>query len=567
MSLDKYISAANGDFPVDLVLKNCNLVNVFSSEVFKTNVAVFGGKVVGFGDYKANEVQDLEGQFLAPGLIDGHVHIESSMLSPMEFARAVVPMGTTAVVADPHEIVNVMGTEGFHFMLESADNVPMDLFFMIPSCVPATHLETSGAKISAVDMKRWIDHPRVLGVAEMMNFPGVIFRDPNVLAKLNIAKNKRIDGHAPLLEGKSLSAYITAGISSDHESSESEEALEKLRKGMFLMIREGSAARNLKALIPIVNEKNSRFCSFVTDDRHPDFLMDFGHINSMVRDSIELGIDPIVAIQMGTINTATHFSINGRGAIAPGYIADMIVFDNFQDFNINRVYRSGVLVAENGHLIKDYKTQIDITKNSVNIRQLSYDQIEVRAEGKLMRVIEIIPDQIITKQVLCQVSSDGEVVGSNTDNDILKIVVVERHRGTGNIGVGFVKGFGLQSGAVASTVAHDSHNVISIGVSDADILKAIEAVEKMAGGQVVVSEGNVLSSLPLPIAGLMSNRPLEDVRGAIDQLNRAANKLGCPLDNPFMTLSFLALPVIPELKLTDKGLVDVGKFDFVSLFT
>ncbi|MBL7137110.1 MAG: adenine deaminase, partial [Candidatus Marinimicrobia bacterium] len=566
MSIEGFIKASHGEIPVDLLLRNVKLVNLFSCEVIDTNVAVYRGKIVGFGEYDALEIEDLNGSYLAPGLIDGHVHIESSMLCPAEFVRAVLPMGTTTVVADPHEIVNVMGLEGLQFMMDSTAGLPLDVFFMIPSCVPATHLETSGAAVTAEKMKKWIDHPRVLGVGEMMNFPGVIYHDPQVLKKIAVAGEKQVDGHAPLVRGKDLSAYITAGIKSDHECTEINEAIEKLSKGMFIMIREGSAARNMEALLPLVNQQNSRFCGFITDDRHPDFLMDHGHINSMVKEAIKLGVDPITAIQMASLNTASHFKIKDVGAIAPGYFADMIVFDDFKSFVIKKVYKSGKLVAEGCKLVEEIKYKTVSAPKSVHFKPVNKEDLRVEIRGDRIHVIEIVPNQIITKKKIYKATiKDSELV-SNSDKDILKIVVIERHKATGNIGIGFVKGVGLKEGAIASTVAHDSHNIIIVGVNDTDILKAVETIKKMSGGQVVIKNGEVSASLSLPIAGLLSDKPLKEVRDLGDNLTSEAHKLGCVLENPFMTLSFLALPVIPELKITDKGLVDVNKFDFVSLF-
>ena len=566
MSIEDFIKASHGEIPVDFLLRNVKLVNLFSCEVIDTSVAIYGGKIVGFGEYDALEIEDLYGSYLAPGLIDGHVHIESSMLYPAEFVRAVLPMGTTTVVADPHEIVNVMGLEGLQFMMDSTAGLPLDVFFMIPSCVPATHLETSGAAVTAEKMKKWIDHPRVLGVGEMMNFPGVIYHDPQVLKKIAVAGEKQVDGHAPLVRGKDLSAYITAGIKSDHESTEINEAIEKLSKGMFIMIREGSAARNMEALLPLINQQNSRFCGFVTDDRHPDFLMDHGHINSMVKKAIKLGVDPITAIQMASLNTASHFKIKDVGAIAPGYFADMIVFDDFKSFVIKKVYKSGKLVAEGGNLVEEIKYEVVTSPKSVHFKPVNKEDLKVEARGDRIHVIEIVPNQIITKKKIYKPTIKDGVLISNSDEDILKIVVIERHKATGNIGIGFVKGVGLKEGAIASTVAHDSHNIIIVGVNDMDILKAVETIKKMNGGQVVIKNGEVSASLSLPIAGLLSDKPLKEVRDLGDNLTSEAHKLGCVLENPFMTLSFLALPVIPELKITDKGLVDVNKFNFVSLF-
>jgi adenine deaminase len=532
MSFSELISAARGKQSVDIQLKNTKVINLLSGDIIPADIAIYHGKIVGFGEYPAKKIVDVKGLYVAPGLIDGHVHLESSMLNPADFTRAVVPVGTTTVIADPHEIVNVMGLAGLQYMLDVTEHLPLDVYFMLPSCVPATHLESSGATVTAEDMQKWIDHPRILGIGEMMNFPGVLFEDPQVLAKLVVAGEKLIDGHAPLVRDKELSAYIAAGITSDHESTDLEEAREKLQKGMFLMIREGSAARNLIDLLPLVTPMNSRFCGFVTDDRHPDFLMDIGHINSMVKNAIDFGIDPLIALQMA----------------------------------IRMVYKDGQLVAENGQLIATESSSVPDPAQTIRVKEVNSDNLVIAAAGKKINIIEIVPNQLLTKKVICAARIiDGKIV-SDPENDILKIVVVERHHTTGNIGLGFVKGIGLKSGALASTVAHDSHNIIVIGVDDRDILLAIREIQSMNGGQLIVNNGAVVAALPLPIAGLMSNKPLQEVRLAIDQLNREAKRLGCPLENPFMSLSFLSLPVIPDIKLTDKGLVDVTKFDFISLF-
>jgi len=566
MHISEIIDAARGAAPVDLLIRNVQIVNVLSAEIIKTDMAVFQGKIVGFGDYDAREVLDGEGFFLAPGLIDGHVHLESSMLSPAEFTKAVVPLGTTTAIADPHEIVNVMGMDGLKYMLDASADLPLEVYFMIPSCVPATHLETSGAVVTADDMLSWISHPRILGIGEMMNFPGVLFSVPEVLDKLQIAGKKVIDGHAPLLRGNDLSAYISAGIRSDHESSDIDEAREKLQKGMFLMIRDGSAARNLKDLLPLVTPLNSRNCGFVTDDRHPDFLLDFGHIDSMIRDAVAFGIDPIVALQMATLNTARYFGLKHKGAIAPGYDADFILFDDFENFSVKKVFKKGLPVAENGQIIKlADSTKINFP-GTVNISDIELTDLQIKAAGKKINIIDIVPNQLLTKKLVTEGRVENSLMVSDTERDILKIAVIERHHATGNIGLGFVRGTGLKCGAFATTVAHDSHNIIVVGVDDKDILFAIQEIRQMNGGQLVVSNQKIQAALPLPIAGLMSNLPLSEVRESMDALNHAARGLGCHLENPFMTLSFLALPVIPDLKLTDKGLVDVNKFDFIPLF-
>jgi adenine deaminase len=567
-SLKERIRIASGDGMVDLLIKNGRVVDVFSSQIEKKDVAIFGGVIVGFGDYQAREIIDVKGDFLCPGLIDGHVHIESSMVTIPEFARAVLPNGTTTVVTDPHEIANVLGQEGIRFMAESARGLPLNVFIMLPSCVPATHMETSGATLRAIDLKSLFKEPWAIGLAEMMNFPGVIFRNPEVLKKIEMAKGKRIDGHAPMLSGKGLYAYLTAGIRSDHECTTPKEAKEKLKNGMWIMIREGTTARNLRGLLPLVQPKNARRFLFVTDDRHPKELLEEGHIDSMVRQAIRWGIDPILAIQMATLNTAEYFRLDDLGAIAPGYRADIVSFDHLGRFQIKKVFKDGVLVADNGKMLSSSirKRKSPKVKGSVRIKPLKNNSFLLRSDESLAKVIQLIPDQIITKKGVKKILLKEGVAHPNIKEDILKIVVVERHKATGNIGIGFVQGFGLKKGAIGSSVAHDSHNLVIVGTNDQDILKAAEVIQAMSGGLVAVLDGRVLASLPLPIAGLMSEASVAQVNLQLEALHHAAKNLGCKIPDPFMTLSFLSLPVIPELKITDKGLVDVNQFKFVPLF-
>jgi adenine deaminase len=567
-SLKEKIRVASGDGMVDLLIKNGRVVDVFSGEIEKRDVAVFEGVIVGFGDYRAREIIDVKGDFLCPGLIDGHVHIESSMVTIPEFARAVLPNGTTSVVIDPHEIANVLGQEGIRFMAKSAKGVPLNIFIMVPSCVPATHMETSGATLKAADLGPLLNEPWAIGLAEMMNFPGVIFRDPEVLKKIGRAKGKRIDGHAPMLSGKGLYAYLTAGIRSDHECTTAREAKGKLKNGMWIMIREGTTARNLRSLIPLVHPKNSRRFFFVTDDRHPKELLEEGHIDSMVRQAVRWGLDPILAIQMASLNAAEYFRLDDLGAIAPGYRADIISFDHLGRFQIKKVFKDGKLVAENNKMVLPlpHKTKSSDVKGSVRVKSLKKDAFLLRSDQSLAKIIQLIPDQIVTKKVMRRVLLKDGVAHSNVKEDILKIAVVERHKATGNIGIGFVQGFGLMKGAIGSSVAHDSHNIVLVGTNDADMLKAVEVIQTMKGGLVAVLEGKVLASLPLPIAGLMSEASVAQVNVQLEALLHAAKTLGCKIPDPFMTLSFLSLPVIPELKLTDKGLVDVSQFKFAPLF-
>jgi adenine deaminase len=567
-SLGEKIRIASGYGKADLLIKNGRVVDVFSGRIEEKDVAVFGGVIVGFGDYQAREVIDVKGDFLCPGLIDGHVHIESSMVTIPEFARAVLPKGTTTVIIDPHEIANVFGTNGIRFMAESAKGVPLNVFIMLPSCVPATHLETSGATLKATDLKPLFRKPWAIGLAEMMNFPGVIFRDPEVLKKIEMAKGKRMDGHAPMLSGKGLYAYLTAGIRSDHECTTLKEAMEKLKNGMWIMIREGTTARNLKSLIPLVHSKNSRRFLFVTDDRHPKELLEEGHIDSMIRQSIRWGLDPILAIQMATLNTAEYFRLDDLGAIAPGYRADIASFDHLRRFRIRKVFKDGIWVAENGKMLVTPTPKRKGLKieGSVRVGPLKKDAFFLRSEQPLAKIIQLVPDQIVTKKVMKKVLLKDGVAHPNIKEDVLKIVVVERHKATGNIGIGFVQGFGLKKGAIGSSVAHDSHNLVIVGTNDQDILKTIEVIKMIKGGLAVTLNGRVLASLALPIAGLMAEASVVKVNDQLETILRAARNLGCKIPDPFMTLSFLSLPVIPELKITDKGLVDVNQFKLVPLF-
>ncbi len=566
MELSKIIKYARGEEEVDLLLKNVRLVNVLSGEIYLTNVAVARTKIVGFGEYRAKEVLDLDGYYLCPGFIDGHVHIESSMLTIPEFAKVVVPHGTTAVVIDPHEIANVLGLDGIRYMLESSKYNPLSVYVMLPSCVPATDMETSGSQLASYDLASLFSNPWVLGLAEMMNYPGVIFGESEVLAKIASARGHPIDGHAPGLTGKDLAAYIAAGIGSDHECTTIEEAREKLRLGMYIMIREGSTAKNLRDLLPLVTPTNARRMMFVTDDRHPGDLIKEGHIDHIIRLAIDQGIDPVLAIQMATLNPAEYFGLKDLGAIAIGRQADMVLFDNFKDFNILKVWRAGTLVAENGKIIPWERPQRSIPlRSSMNIK---WDGVDFRipAQSSKVKVIEIIPGQIVTRKLVTEAKIvDGYAV-SDVERDILKIAVIERHTASGNMGKGFVKGFGLKRGALASSVAHDSHNIVVVGVSDDDMMKAVKEIEAMKGGLVAVADGQVLARLPLPVAGLMSEKSAYEVQAELEELLKASKALGCTLEEPFMALSFLALPVIPELKLTDKGLVDVTEFRFVDLF-
>ena len=566
--IEKIINTARGLKKADLVIKNAKVVNVLSEEIHEADVAIADGVIAGIGkDYHGEKEIDIKGAYLSPSFIDGHVHIESSMLLPREFAKAVVPAGTTTLIIDPHEISNVLGLQGISFMREAIQGLPIDVFMMLPSCVPATPFETSGFDLNSYDLSLLIDKPWVLGIAEMMNFPGVLNLDSNVMAKLKLAqaKGKRIDGHAPCLSDKDLCAYIAAGVASDHECTTPDEAIEKLRKGMYLMIREGSAAKDLRALLPVLKEKNTRKCIFVTDDRHPEDLLE--HINSMVRIAVEAGVPAIKAIQMASLNTAEYFNIPNLGAIAPGYKADFVVLPDLKSFKPDLVFKKGKLVAEKGKLITDItKNEIPAVRGSVNVKWIKYEDFKIEARGNTVRAIEVIPHQLITKSVESKIKVVDGFAESNLETDTLKICVIERHRAGGNIGKGFVKGFNLKSGAMASTVAHDSHNMIVIGTNDKDMYTAAVELIKSQGGKIVVNNGEILAHLPLPVAGLISDADFDTVIKKSMQLNAAAKSIGCEIDDPFMAMGFLSLPVIPELKITDKGVFDTVNFEFVDIF-
>ncbi|MBQ4078558.1 adenine deaminase [bacterium] len=569
MALENIIKTAKGEEKADLVIKNAQIVNVLSEEIYKADVAIKDAIIAGVGSgYVGEKEIDAAGKYISPSFIDGHVHIESSMLLPSEFAKMVVPSGTTTVVADPHEISNVIGLHGISFMREASKDLPLDVYMMLPSCVPASPYETSGFELNSYDLSMLIDSPWVLGIAEMMNFPGVINLDSEVLSKIKLGldKRKRIDGHAPYLSNKDLCAYVAAGVSSDHECTIPDEAIEKLRLGMYIMIREGSAAKDLDALIPVLKECPTRKCIFVTDDRYPWALKE--HINEMVARVVKNGVLPVKAVQMASLNTAEYFGLKNLGAIAPGYKADMLLLDNLEDFKPQLVIKNGEVVAQNGEMVVDIKEKtLSSLRGTVNIRWLDKDDLKIKAESANVKAIEVTSGLLVTKAVEAKVNIEDGYAVSNIDDDVLKILVIERHKASGNIGKGFVKGFGLKSGAIASTVAHDSHNMIVIGTNDDDMLKAIKELVKSQGGKVIVNNGEVVAKLELPIAGLMSEQSSSEVIQKAKELKQGEKVIGCSLDEPFMTMAFLSLSVIPELKLTDKGLMDVMTGKFTNLFT
>lgn len=568
MTQQKVINVARGLEKAELVIKNANVVNVLSEEIHKADIAIEDGIIVGIGEnYSGYKEIDINGAYVTPSFIDGHVHLESAMVLPKEFAKTVLPAGTTTAIIDPHEISNVFGLHGISFMHEAIKDLPMDVYTMLPSCVPATPFETSGFDLNSYDLSLLIDKPWVLGIAEMMNFPGVLNLDKNVMAKLELAKqrDKRIDGHAPYLSNKDLCAYIASGVKSDHECTTPQEAIEKLRLGMYIMIREGTAAKDLEALIPVLKDCNTRKCLFVTDDRHPSDLKE--HINGMVRRAVEAGVNPIKAIQCASLNTAEYFGLKDLGAIAPGYKADLLILPDLKTFKPDFVLKEGKIIVENGKLITELEdTETPSMRGSVNVKWIEQEDFRIEAKSDEALTIEVIPHQLVTKSVKSKIKVvDGNAV-SNTDTDTLKICVIERHRATGNIGKGFVKGFNLKSGAIASTVAHDSHNMIVVGTNDYDMYVAAVELVKSQGGKVVVNNGEVISKLPLPIAGLMSDKEFNYVLEKCAELNESARSIGCTLEDPFMTMAFMSLPVIPELKVTDKGLFDTNKFNFVDIF-
>jgi adenine deaminase len=564
------LAVARGEIPADIVFRNGRIINVLSGEIHGGDVAVANGMIVGIGAYDGKVIVDLGQRYLAPGFIDGHIHVESSMLTVAEFSRAVVPHGTAAAVVDPHEFANVLGLRGIDYVIHAAEKLPLDLFVMMSSCVPATPLETAGAQINTYDILQYTRKDAVVGVAEMMNFPGVFLGMDSELAKINASNGKPIDGHSPGLGGHNLDAYILAGVQSDHECTTLDEAREKLRRGMHILLREGTAERNLHDLLPLVSKDNAPQFSFATDDKHPADLEDEGHIDHHVREAIAHGIDPMTALQIATINPARHYLLKRSGAIAPGRWANLVVFDNLHDIRASEVYYRGEIVARDGvpAFTPEENTDLDGMRETMHVGDFLVEHLRVlTVPHSRIKVIDLVPGQIITTASTAEPKVEDDLVVADTGRDILKLVVIERHRATGNIGHGFVRGFGLERGALGSTVAHDAHNIIIVGTNDLDIYVAALQLIRLGGGQCVIEHGRVIEELALPVAGLVSDQPLHTVRQKVDDLAAAARHIGCILPDPFMTLSFLALSPIPALKVTDLGLVDAEKFELTGLFT
>ena len=557
----RIIDAAAGREPADLVLKNTVYVNVFSNELCHGDIAVAEGLIVGMGSYSGKTEYDCTGKIVLPGFLDAHIHLESSLVSPQEFVRAVLPHGTTTVVADPHEIANVMGTDGIEYMLQATEGLPVDVRLMLPSCVPATPLDESGAVLDYRSLDSFYDHPRVQGLAEMMNFVGIIAGDDQPVEKIVAAQahHKKIDGHAPDLQGNDLNAYIAAGVYSDHECHDFRDALAKLERGQFIMIREGTAARNLEALAPLLCGKYAERCMFCTDDKHPSDLLEKGHIDYIVKEAIRLGADPITAVKVACHNAARYFLLNNRGAIAPGYLGDFVVIDNFENFHIEKVFKKGELMVENG-VVRDFplpRVEPYLTERAHGTFHLQALTPQDFEDHRPRGIIGMVPGEITTVDA-------GYSDRIDVEYDVLKIAVVERHRNTRHIGVGFLQGYGLKSGAVATSISHDSHNIIVVGASEAACAAAASRVAELNGGIVVWDQGEVKAELPLPIAGIMSDEPLETVNEQLEAAKAAAHALGVSQGiDPFMTLSFMALPVIPSLRITTRGVFDVTSQSYV----
>ena len=553
--------------PADLVLKNAEVFHVYTGEFILCDIAIADGYIAGTGSYFGIEEIDMQGRYITPGFIDAHVHIESSMLTPYQFAKAALPCGVTTIVTDPHEIANVCGAKGIQYMLDATEQLPLNVYFMLPSCVPATDFEDSGAVLLAEDLEPFMEHPRVLGLAEVMNAPGVLQQDENVMAKLEMAGKGRIDGHAPGLTSSQLMGYAAAGITTDHECITKEQALDRLRAGIKVMLREGTAAKNMRSLLPTVNPDTAPYFMFCADDKIPAELLDSGYINYMVKTAIEEGVSVANALQIATINAARHYGIKDAGAILPGRKADLLVFDNLDEWKPRQVYKDGRLAVDNGRLLQEGRNcDSSSLEHTVNLATVTVESFRLPLKTEMANVIGLVPYQIVTNKAALPVKRVDGCAVSDVENDILKLAVLERHHATGNIGLGLVKGFGLKRGALASTVGHDSHNLIVIGTNDEDMLAAVQELQRIGGGICIAEDGQIRGVLPLPVGGLMTNEPALMVAKQQAEMIALAREMGVPeFYSPFLTLAFLSLPVIPSLKLTDRGLVDVDSFKFIPL--
>lgn len=564
------IKGANKSIPCDLVIKNISIIDVFGQETFISDVGIKNGYIVGIGNYHGNEIIDGTGKYICPGLIDAHAHIESSLTTPAEYCKAALLHGVTSLIADPHEIANVLGLDGIKLMLKLSEGLPFNFFFMLPSCVPATSFENSGAILTSNDLSNLYSNAQVLGLAEVMDFPSVINCEEDMINKIYDAKNLnlRIDGHGAGLNTEALNAYCTANIRTDHECHLKEEVTDRIRRGMYVLIREGTVAKNLKELIKVASIKNSRRLCFCTDDRHIDDLILNGSIDSSIRYAIKAGLNPETAIQMASLNSAECYKLNDLGAIAPGYKADFIILNNLENFQIQSVYKDGQLVADNGILVKNNIPTPKIkTTNSLNIKDLLNDKLDITLYNKsIINVIKVIPNKLETIHLREPISSPSNKFIADIEKDLLKVAVIERHKGTGNVGVGIINGMELKSGAIATTIAHDSHNLIVVGTNDSDMLFATEKLKEIGGGIIVVEDGKVLSSIKLEIGGLITDRPINSIMNDLEELHNSIKKVAPTINfNPFLTLSFLSLPVIPDIKITDKRIFDVKKFDFIDI--
>lgn len=567
MNKKHLIRVAQGLEPADLVLKNAEVFHVYTGEFILCDIAIADGYIAGTGSYFGIEEIDMQGRYITPGFIDAHVHIESSMLTPYQFAKAALPCGVTTIVTDPHEIANVCGAKGIQYMLDATEQLPLNVYFMLPSCVPATDFEDSGAVLLAEDLEPFMEHPRVLGLAEVMNAPGVLQQDENVMAKLEMAGKGRIDGHAPGLTSSQLMGYAAAGITTDHECITKEQALDRLRAGIKVMLREGSAAKNMRGLLPTVNPDTAPYFMFCADDKIPAELLDSGYINYMVKAAIEEGVSVANALQIATINAARHYGIKDAGAILPGRRADLLVFDNLDEWKPRQVYKDGRLSVDNGRLLQEGRNcDSSSLEHTVNLAPVTVESFRLPLKTEMANVIGLVPYQIVTNKAVLSVKRVDGCAVSDVENDILKLAVLERHHATGNIGLGLVKGFGLKRGALASTVGHDSHNLIVIGTNDEDMLAAVQELQRIGGGICIAEDGQIRGVLPLPVGGLMTNEPALMVAKQQEEMIALAREMGVPeFYSPFLTLAFLSLPVIPSLKLTDRGLVDVDSFKFIPL--